>query len=113
VKEGCRNSGRITTLAGRHRYIPGMYAPKRFGAAAAAAASDDVRGHAERKATNSVCQGSAADIVKAAMVQLLDELQQQGLAGHCRLLMQVGGCFELVFAQVCGMLCVASAAAAG
>jgi DNA polymerase theta len=90
VKEGCRNSGRITTLAGRHRFIPGMHAPKRFGAAAAAAAAvDDVRGHAERKATNSVCQGSAADIVKAAMVQLLDELQQQGLAGHCRLLMQV------------------------
>jgi DNA polymerase theta len=48
-----------------------------------------VRGHAERKATNSVCQGSAADIVKAAMVQLLDELQQEGLAQHCRLLMQV------------------------
>jgi DNA polymerase theta len=58
-------------------------------AVAAAAASDDVRGHAERKATNIVCQGSAADIVKAAMVQLLGELQQQGLAAHCRLLMQV------------------------
>ncbi|WIA38253.1 hypothetical protein OEZ86_001594 [Tetradesmus obliquus] len=98
VKEGCRSSGRITTLAGRHRFIPGMHAPRRFGApaaAAAAAAAEDVRGHAERKATNSVCQGSAADIVKAAMVQLLAELQQQGLAGHCRLLMQVHD--ELIF----------------
>jgi DNA polymerase theta len=66
-----------------------MHAPKRFGGPAAAAAAEDVRGHAERKATNSVCQGSAADIVKAAMVQLLAELQREGLAGHCRLLMQV------------------------
>jgi hypothetical protein len=46
---------------------------------------------AERQAVNSVCQGSAADIVKGAMLQLVQQLEQQGLAGNARLLLQVGG----------------------
>lgn len=44
---------------------------------------------AERQAVNSVCQGSAADIVKGAMLQLEQQLQQRGWAGSARLLLQV------------------------
>jgi DNA polymerase-1 len=48
------------------------------------------RGKAERVAVNGVVQGSAADLVKGAMVQLVSELRAAGLSSHCRLMVQVG-----------------------
>lgn len=36
-----------------------------------------------------MCQGSAADIVKGAMVELVERLREEGLAQHCKLLLQV------------------------
>ncbi len=44
---------------------------------------------AERQAVNTVCQGSAADLVKLAMIQLHRQLHQQFPGGTCRLLLQV------------------------
>ena len=44
---------------------------------------------AERQAVNTICQGSAADLVKLAMIQLHKQLQQQFPAGTCKLLLQV------------------------
>lgn len=44
---------------------------------------------AMRRAVNTTCQGSAADVVKGAMVALSGQLQATGLGRHCRMLLQV------------------------
>ena len=48
----------------------------------------DERSQAERQAVNSVCQGSAADLVKLAMIQLHQKVQQQLPGDSCKLLLQ-------------------------
>ena len=55
----CRNRGYVTTLTDRRRHLPGIH-------------STDVhiRGQSERQAVNSTIQGSAADIVKQAMIAI-------------------------------------------
>lgn len=58
MKEDARSTGGVRTLAGRHRPIPGMRAH-----------SKRERAEAERRAVNSVVQGSAADLLKIAMVE--------------------------------------------
>jgi DNA polymerase-1 len=58
-----RNSGKVTTLFGRVRYIPEIHNR-----------SFTVRGNAERMATNAPIQGTAADILKMAMIALDDRL---------------------------------------
>ena len=50
----------------------------------------DHSAQAERQAVNTVCQGSAADLVKLAMIQLHQKVQQELPADSCRLLLQVG-----------------------
>src|SRR5205823_9888588 len=57
--EEARASGKVTTLFGRVRYIPEIH-NKSF----------TVRGNAERMATNAPIQGTAADILKLAMIAL-------------------------------------------
>jgi DNA polymerase-1 len=57
--EGARSSGKVTTLFGRVRYIPEIHNR-----------SFTVRGNAERMATNAPIQGTAADILKLAMIAL-------------------------------------------
>jgi DNA polymerase-1 len=54
-----RSSGKVTTLFGRVRYIPEIHNR-----------SFTVRGNAERMATNAPIQGTAADILKMAMIAL-------------------------------------------
>ena len=49
----------VTTLIGRRRYLPGLWSK-----------ADDVRFAAERQAVNTRVQGTAADIIKVAMVKL-------------------------------------------
>lgn len=53
---------------GRRRDLPAIHHPDR-----------GVRAHAERQAKNTVCQGSAADLVKAAMVHLHRRLETERL----------------------------------
>jgi DNA polymerase-1 len=58
-----RATGKVTTLFGRVRYIPEIH-NKSF----------TVRGNAERMATNAPIQGTAADILKLAMIALDERL---------------------------------------
>jgi DNA polymerase-1 len=63
-----RRSGKVTTLFGRVRYIPEIH-NKSF----------TVRGNAERMATNAPIQGTAADILKLAMIALDKRLDDSAL----------------------------------
>ena len=62
-----RATGKVTTLFGRVRYIPEIH-NKSF----------TVRGNAERMATNAPIQGTAADILKLAMIALDERLGDDG-----------------------------------
>src|SRR3954454_6448171 len=64
--EEARRSGKVTTLFGRVRYIPEIH-NKSF----------TVRGNAERMATNAPIQGTAADLLKLAMIALEDRLNRE------------------------------------
>jgi DNA polymerase I len=61
--EEARATGKVTTLFGRVRFIPEIH-NKSF----------TVRGNAERMATNAPIQGTAADILKLAMIALDERL---------------------------------------
>jgi DNA polymerase-1 len=61
--EEARATGKVTTLFGRVRYIPEIQNR-----------SFTVRGNAERMATNAPIQGTAADILKMAMIALEKKL---------------------------------------
>jgi DNA polymerase-1 len=71
-----RENGYVETLFGRRRYIPEIN-DKNF----------NLRAFAERTAQNSPLQGSAADLIKIAMVRIHDALRAGGFAA--RLLLQV------------------------
>jgi DNA polymerase I len=76
IKEQTRREGYITTLMNRRRYIPDINSDKAV-----------ARNAAERVAVNTPVQGSAADIIKVAMVKLDAAL---ALKGYCaRLVLQV------------------------
>jgi len=60
-----RNTGKVTTLFGRVRYIPEIHNR-----------SFTVRGNAERMATNAPIQGTAADLLKLAMIALDRRLEK-------------------------------------
>ncbi len=81
--ERARELGYAETLAGRRRYLPDLHAKNRARRAAA-----------ERMATNSVIQGTAADLIKQAMVRLDVELRRD-LGDAVALILQVHD--ELVF----------------
>ncbi|MDY6794276.1 MAG: DNA polymerase I [Actinomycetota bacterium] len=67
VEEG-RQSGYVTTLMGRRREIPEL-----------AAGNIRIRHLGERLAFNTPIQGSAADIIKVAMVRVHRRLEEEGL----------------------------------
>jgi DNA polymerase-1 len=81
VAEG-RERGYVSTLLGRRRYLPEL----RSG-------NPNLRGFGERMATNAPIQGTAADLVKIAMVRVARELAARGL--RSRMLLQVHD--ELLF----------------
>lgn len=72
----------MTTLLGRRLPIPDI-----------GSRNANVRAFAQRNAVNYPIQGSAADIIKVAMVNVTERLRREGLAS--RLIMQVHD--ELVF----------------
>jgi DNA polymerase-1 len=65
--EEARATGKVTTLFGRVRYIPEIHNR-----------SFTVRGNAERMATNAPIQGTAADLLKLAMIALARRLDDDG-----------------------------------
>ncbi len=76
VLSEARAKREVKTVFGRVRPIPDI-----------AASNPNVRGNAERMALNAPFQGTAADIIKIAMVRLDRALAEQGL--QARLLLQV------------------------
>jgi DNA polymerase I len=76
IKETARRQGFVTTLLGRKRQIPELHA-----------ANPSLRGAGERMAINMPIQGTAADIVKIAMIRLARRLEDEAL--RARILLQV------------------------
>ena len=76
IVKTAKADGYVATLYGRRRYIPELTASKKM-----------LIAFGERVAMNSPIQGSAADIIKAAMVNLERELSASGL--DARLILQV------------------------
>ena len=68
TKAMCMEQGYVETLLGRRRYIPDMTSPNQA-----------VRGAAERMAINMPIQGTAADIMKIAMIRVRERLRASGL----------------------------------
>ena len=66
--EQAREQGYVQTLWGRKRYLPDINSGNSF-----------VRGFAERNAINAPIQGSAADIIKVAMIAIDKAFEQEGL----------------------------------
>jgi DNA polymerase-1 len=77
-----RRDGYVQTLLGRRRYIPELNSPETA-----------IRQFGERMAVNAPVQGTAADLIKRAMVQLDDALERERLAS--RMVLQVHD--ELLF----------------
>ena len=82
TKQQARESGYVQTLLGRKRFIPEINSPNR-----------QVREAAERMAINMPVQGTSADIIKVAMVNLYREMEKRQLKS--KLLLQVHD--ELIF----------------
>ncbi|MEW6547753.1 MAG: DNA polymerase I [Bacillota bacterium] len=76
VVSTARTQGFVTTLMGRRRQLPTILSR-----------NPQERGFAERTAVNTPLQGSAADIIKLAMVRLHRQLQERGM--RSRIILQV------------------------
>jgi len=78
----CRRNGYVSTILGRRRAIRGVRAD-----------AGRQRNLAERTAVNTVIQGSAADLIKQAMIAIHRRLKREGLPA--RMLLQIHD--ELIF----------------
>ena len=76
AKETARRQGYVTTLLGRRRYLSDIKS-----------ANATVRGFAERNAINAPIQGTAADIIKVAMIRIFQRFQQEGI--RSKMILQV------------------------
>jgi DNA polymerase-1 len=79
---GARESGYVTTMFGRRRYLPDIHSRNQV-----------VRGNAERNAINAPIQGSAADIIKIAMVRIAERINNE--LPEAKMILQVHD--ELIF----------------
>ncbi len=100
--EQAKRDGYVTTLLGRRRPVPEIRAMNR-----------QTRSLGERLAVNSVMQGTAADVIKVAMIRIHDRLRTEGrsarlvLQVHDELLLEVpetevSAVRELVRGEMCG-----------
>ncbi len=84
VEEEVKKTGFVRTIAGRIRPVPGIMSPNR-----------QLREESLRAALNAPLQGSAADIMKRAMLRVEERLEEEGFAGgitlqiHDELLIEV------------------------
>ncbi|MGF3226651.1 DNA polymerase I [Facklamia sp. P12932] len=76
IVEEAKERGYVKTLFNRRRYLPDIHAT-----------NFNVRSFAERTAMNSPIQGSAADIIKVAMVNLDQRLKEEDL--QSRMILQI------------------------
>jgi DNA polymerase I len=77
-----RDTGYVTTMFGRKRYLPDIHSRNQV-----------VRGNAERNAINAPIQGSAADIIKIAMVRIHEKMKTEKYSS--KMILQVHD--ELIF----------------
>jgi DNA polymerase-1 len=82
IKDVARTQGFVTTLLGRRRFIPELQER-----------NPNLRAAGERMAINMPIQGTAADIIKLAMIRVADRLRREGF--RARMLLQVHD--ELLF----------------
>ncbi|MHB1419688.1 MAG: DNA polymerase I [Bacillota bacterium] len=82
VVEEARQKGYVCTMLNRRRYLPDLFSP-----------NYNVRNFGERTAINTPIQGSAADIIKLAMILVDGELEKRKLSS--RMILQVHD--ELIF----------------
>lgn len=82
LKEEAENTGYAKTLFNRKRFLPDIHSKNRT-----------VKSMAERVAINSPIQGTAADILKLAMINIFNEMESKGLKS--KMLLQVHD--ELIF----------------
>jgi DNA polymerase-1 len=75
-KEIARQQGYVTTLFGRRRYLPDINS-----------ANSVVRGFAERNAINAPIQGTAADIIKVAMIHIYQRFKKENI--RSKMILQV------------------------
>ena len=75
-KEIARKQGYVTTLFGRRRYLPDINS-----------ANSVVRGFAERNAINAPIQGTAADIIKVAMIHIHNRFKSENI--RSKMILQV------------------------
>ena len=75
-KEVAREKGYVTTLFGRRRYLPDINSH-----------NATVRGFAERNAINAPIQGTAADIIKVAMIRIFNRFKREGI--RSKMILQV------------------------
>ncbi|MDD7385037.1 MAG: DNA polymerase I [Actinomycetaceae bacterium] len=71
-----KKNGFTQTILGRRRYLPDLNSSQR-----------QLRSAAERMALNAPIQGSAADVIKVAMVKVAQAMKEQGV--HSKLVLQV------------------------
>ncbi|KAK3136447.1 hypothetical protein QOZ80_5BG0434890 [Eleusine coracana subsp. coracana] len=89
----CRQKGYVETLMGRRRFLAKIMA-----------GNNKEKAKAQRQAVNSICQGSAADIIKVAMIKVHSVITNRSMevdstdevirnlseiTGHCHLILQV------------------------
>ena len=82
TKQRARDEGYVETVFGRRLYLPDIHAR-----------NANLRQYAERTAINAPMQGTAADIIKRAMIRVQAWLRET--QADCRMIMQVHD--ELVF----------------
>jgi DNA polymerase I len=70
-KEAARNTGKAVTLTGRERLIPEIHSKNM-----------QIRAAAERLAINTPLQGTAADLIKLAMIQIQEKLHKERKLGY-------------------------------
>ncbi|MBQ9357782.1 MAG: DNA polymerase I [Prevotella sp.] len=76
AKQEARQKGYVETLFGRRRYLPDINSQ-----------NATVRGFAERNAINAPIQGTAADIIKVAMIRIFQRFQAEGI--RSKMILQV------------------------
>lgn len=84
VIKGARERGYTETLFGRRRYLPALNSQL-----------PQIKASAERMAMNAPLQGTAADIIKLAMIRVDKDIKEAGLADQVFLLSQIHD--ELIF----------------
>jgi DNA polymerase I len=82
TRDAARRTGYVSSMLGRRRYLPDINSR-----------NQNIRGNAERQAINMPIQGTAADMIKIAMIRIDREMRERRLRGS--MILQVHD--ELVF----------------